>query len=113
MAGKVSSSDFLTSLLVEPDVLRQKASAAERKIREMQQAFEAMEATINRTNGYWLGEAGDAHREYFSKKKPEVEEMFQRLKEHVRDLNQMASVYSNVEKEVTALASDLPADVIV
>ena len=113
MAGIGSSADFLTSLLVEPDVLRQKASTAERKIREMQNAFQAMEATVNRTNGYWLGEAGDAHREYFAKKKPDVEEMFKRLMEHVRDLNQMASVYSNVEKEVAALAQDLPADVIV
>lgn len=104
---------FLSTLLVEPDALRQKASVAEKKIQAMQTVFEEMETTINRTSNYWIGEAGDAHREYFSSKKADIEEMFKRLAEHVRELNQMASVYSNVEKEVTQLAQDLPADVII
>ena len=104
---------FLSTLLVEPDALRQKASMAEKKIQAMQTVFEEMETTVNRTNNYWIGEAGDAHREYFTSKKPDIEEMFKRLTEHVRELNQMASVYSNVEKEVTQLAQDLPADVII
>lgn len=111
IAGGASA--FLSTLLVEPDALRQKASVAEKKIQAMQIVFEEMETTINRTNNYWIGEAGDAHREYFSSKKPDIEEMFKRLTEHVRELNQMASVYSNVEKEVTQLAQDLPADVII
>lgn len=104
---------FLSTLLVEPDALRQKASTAEKKIQAMQTVFEEMEATVNRTNNYWIGEAGDVHREYFISKKPDIEEIFQRLTEHVRELNQMASVYSNAEKEVTELVQDLPADVIV
>ena len=111
IAGGASA--FLSTLLVDPDALRKKASVAEKKIQAMQIVFEEMETTINRTNNYWIGEAGDAHREYFSSKKPDIEEMFKRLTEHVRELNQMASVYSNVEKEVTQLAQDLPADVII
>ena len=104
---------FMSTLLVEPDALRQKASMAEKKIQTMKTVFEEMETAVNRTNNYWIGEAGDAHREYLMSKKPDIEEMFQRLTEHVRELNQMASVYSNVEKEVTELTQDLPADVII
>lgn len=110
--GDIAGS-FLSSLLVDPEVMRHKAAAAQKKIQEMQNVFDAMETTVNRTNNYWIGEAGDAHREYFIQKKPEIEEMFKRLNEHVRDLNQMASVYANVEKEVTEISEDLPADVIV
>lgn len=109
----LSLGNFLTSLTVDPEVMRQKAVTVEGKIREMRSAFDALELTVNKTKGYWIGEAGDAHRAYFTDRKPQIEEIFQRLTEHVRDLNQMASVYSNTEQEVKELSEDLPSDVIV
>lgn len=105
--------DFLASLTVDPEVMRQKAATVEGKIREMKSAFEELGTTVDKTKNYWIGEAGDAHRTYFTDRKPEIEEIFQRLSEHVRDLNQMASVYSGTEQEVKELSEGLPSDVIV
>lgn len=104
---------FLSSLIVDPEVMRQKAVTVEGKIRGMRSAFDELGNIVDKTKNYWIGEAGDAHRTYFTDKKPEIEEIFQRLSEHVRELNQMASVYSLTEQEVKELSEDLPSDVIV
>lgn len=105
--------DFISSLTVDPEVMRQKSVTTGSKINEMKKAFEALEVTVNRTNNYWIGEAGDAHREFFNSSKPEIEEMFQRLSEHARELGEMAATYSNTEREVTQISEELPFDVII
>lgn len=105
-------SDFISSLTVDPEVMRQKSVTTGNKINEMKKAFEALEATVNKTNNYWIGEAGDAHREFFHSSKPEIEEMFQRLSEHARELGEMAATYSDAERQATQLSEDLPPDVI-
>lgn len=106
-------SGFLETLAVNPDSLRQKASETEQRIGEMKTAFEALEQAVDRTAGYWLGEAGDAHRAYFAEKRPEFKEILNRLSEQVRDLNQMADVYDTAERQSVEMAADLPSDVIV
>lgn len=106
-------SDFISSLTVDPEIMRQKSVAAGGKISEMKKAFEALEATVNKTNHYWIGEAGDAHREFFNSSKPEIEEIFKRLSEHARELGEMAATYSDTERQVTQLSEDLPSNVII
>lgn len=105
--------DFFSSLKVDPEVMRQKSVTVTFKINKMKKAFDELEATVNKTNNYWIGEAADAHREFFNTSKPEIEEMFKRLSEHSRELAEMAATYSNVEKEVTQLSENLPSDVII
>lgn len=109
----VDGFDFLSSLKVDPEVMRQKSVAVTFKINKMQKAFTELETTVNKTNSYWIGEAGDAHREFFNSSKPEIEEIFKRLSEHARELGEMAATYSNVEREVTQISEDLPSDVII
>lgn len=111
--GNLDFSAFFSSLKVDPEVMRQKSVTVGNKITKMKRAFEELEVTVNKTNNYWIGEAGDAHREYFQSSKPEIEEMFQRLSEHSRELAEMAATYSTAEQEVTQLAEDLPFDVII
>lgn len=106
-------SGFLNSLTVDPEVLRQKSVTTAEKISKMKKAFEELSATVNKTNNYWIGEAGDAHREFFNSAKPEIEEIFKRLSEHSKELGEMAAVYSNVEREVTQISEELPSDVII
>lgn len=117
MAGFVwenfSLDAFFNSLKVDPEVMRQKSVTVENKITKMKRAFDELEITVNKTNHYWIGEAGDAHRGYFQSSKPEIEEMFKRLSEHSKELAEMAETYSTAEREVTQLAEDLPFDVIV
>lgn len=105
--------DLFSSLKVDPEVMRQKSITVGDKISEMKTAFEALETTVNKTNNYWMGEAAEAHRDFFNSAKPEIEEIFKRLSEHARELGEMAAIYSNVESEVTQISEDLPSDVII
>jgi uncharacterized protein YukE len=110
---KVTAESFRSSFKVDSDVIRAKAQNVQVKINEIKNAFDEMEQSVNRTNQYWIGEAGDAHREYFKSRKDDIQTLFRRWNEEVSDMYQMASVYSQTEAEVEALAEDLPFDVIV
>lgn len=113
IGGILNVVDFFSSLKVDPEVMYQKSVTVGSKISQMKSSFEELEVTVNKTNQYWLGEAADAHREFFNSAKPEIEEIFKRLSEHARELGEMAATYSNVEREVTQIAEDLPSDVII
>lgn len=101
-----------SSIKVDPEVMRQKAISVKFQINKMERSFQSLETTVNKTKNYWIGEAADVHRDYFESAKPEIEKMFRRLKEHSRELNEMALVYSNVERDITQLSEDLPSDAI-
>ena len=109
----INASDFFSSLKVDPEVMRQKSVTVGNKIKQMKQAFDELEITVQKTNNYWIGEAADTHRDFFNASKPDIEEMLKRLLEHSRELAEMAATYSNVEREVTQLSEDLPSDVII
>ena len=53
-------------LLVTPDVLNQKAVEVEKNINNMRQRFDAMKTLVEKSKGYWLGEAGDMHRQNYT-----------------------------------------------
>lgn len=105
--------DFFSSLKVDPEVMFQKSAAVESKISQMKATFEDLEVTVNKTNQYWIGEAADAHREFFNTAKPEIEEILKRFLEHARELGEMASAYTDTEKKIVQISEDLPADVII
>ena len=104
---------LISSLKVDPEVLYQKSVTSGEKISQMKTVFEELETIVNKTTQYWLGEAADAHREFFNSTKPDIEEIFKRLSEHARELGEMAATYANVEREVVQLSEDLPSDVII
>lgn len=104
---------LISSLKVDPEVLYQKSVTSGKKISQMKTVFEELETIVNKTTQYWLGEAADAHREFFNSTKPDIEEIFKRLSEHARELGEMAATYANVEREVVQLSEDLPFDVII
>lgn len=97
---------------VNPAELNQKAQSVSRSISNMERQFEQLETIINRTNSYWIGEAGNMHRQIYQNQKPKVEEMMKRLKEHPSDLALIAQNYMDTESSVTSIAADLPGDVI-
>lgn len=104
---------FQRSLTVYPEVLRKKSREVLARLREMKNAFEILERAVDRTRGYWLGEAGTFGRAYMVNRNPEVEEMLLRLMEHVQELEHMAAVYAKAELEAEEAANELPTDVIV
>lgn len=83
------------------------------KVNALKAAFEEMTEAINRTNGYWLGEAGEAHRKAYLQMQPHQEEALKRLREQGNDLAQIAGIWEAAEQEVKELGLTLPDDVIV
>lgn len=111
--SKLTNFNLLASLTVTPETLLEKATSVQKYIRLMKQDFSNLESTVNGTKSYWIGEAGDAHRNYYESQKEEIETIFARLAEDVRDLQTMSGVYSQTEQQVRELAQELPSDVIV
>lgn len=102
-----------TTIKVNTQVLVDKASEATKSISQMETCFENLQAIINRTSYYWIGEAGDKHRKLYNDQKENIEEMLKRLKEHPRDLVAIAQNYDTTEVALQELANELPGDVIV
>ncbi len=100
------------ALAVNTDELRARAAEAAEKVTRMKNAFQNLEEILQQTQGYWSGIAADAHRDYFSQKKEEIETAVKRLQEDVGDLEQMAGVYETAEKEAGAASADLPGDIV-
>lgn len=108
-----NSAGVFGNLRVTPEEMLKKASEIERYVKRIENQFGELERIVNRTAGYWNGDAGDKYRNVYKEDKDERVEIVKRLKEHVSDLRSMSGVYSTTEKEVEVIANDLPADVII
>ncbi|MGI6010700.1 MAG: WXG100 family type VII secretion target [Ruminococcus sp.] len=97
---------------VTTEELRKRADDAWQKINKMSRDFQSIADLISQTAGCWQGEAGDLYRSIFEKEKPDMEKILKRLGEFPEDLLEMAGVYEGTEREIQALESSLPVDVI-
>lgn len=97
---------------VNSTVLNSKAQSVSNSIKSMANCFEQLETIINRTSYYWIGEAGDMHRNIYKEQKSQVDEMMKRLKEHPVDLMTIAQTYESTESMAQSMAAELPGDII-
>lgn len=99
-------------LRVDPEVLKRKSTDITNKIREIESAFGGIDSLINATRGYWTGDSSEKYQRYFKDIKPDMEKVIKRLKEHPKDLLDMAGLYVKGEDAASKVAAALPADVI-
>lgn len=104
VGGQNIAVDTNRMLLSAEDVLRLVIS--------MRRHFNNIENSMKKTNGYWIGEAGDVHRKLYEDKKEEINRILLRLQEHPEDLQQIAANYLGVVKTNTAVSSQLATNVI-
>lgn len=97
---------------VNSTVLNAKAQDVSNSIKNMSTCFDELETIINRTSYYWIGEAGDMHRNIYKEQKSQIDEMMKRLKEHPVDLVTIAQTYELAESAVQSMAAELPGDII-
>lgn len=95
-------------LQVTPEEMQSAASQLAGYLKTMEEAFASMKTTMQGTSGYWVGEAGDAHRRLYEGQISKTEEIIARYQEHVTDLNAMAGVYGQAEQTAAATAEQLP-----
>lgn len=97
---------------VRPDVLITQAEEVRRLANDMKTKFAEMDATLRKTSGYWIGEAGDIHRKLYNDQKDDIDKMLRRLLEHPDDLLMISQNYSLAERSNVATSNSLPSDVI-
>jgi WXG100 family type VII secretion target len=100
-------------LKVAPDVLKGKAQEITQQVNSLSNDWKAMCNVILKSKSYWEGEASDYHRKTFDENKSDVEQILRRLKEHPKDLQVMAGIYTQAEADAAKLASSLPDEIIV
>ncbi len=61
---------------------------------------------------YWIGEAGEMHRNMYRDLEDDIEEILKRLGEHPVDLVAIAQKYSDVELKIQQEIQELPGDII-
>ena len=98
---------------ISTEKLADASQSIEKKVNSLKAAFESMTEAIDRTRGYWLGEAGEAHRRAYRQMQPHQEEVLKRLQEQAGDLAQIAGIWETAERETEELDLTLPDDVIV
>lgn len=81
-------------------------------VADLKAGFSEIESAVNRSTGYWQGDAAQAHRAAYQDMKEHVENIFLRLSEHAEDLKKMAGGYTEAEGEAASYVEDLPPDVL-
>lgn len=95
-----------------PQALYAGAAEVQSTVSDIRNRFSNIEAAVNRSSGYWQGDAAEAHRAAYQEMKGTADEIFARLEEHAADLKSMAQVYLGAEEEASGQSGDLPSDVI-
>ena len=97
---------------VNTATLHNQANTVANLINMVKENFSTLQETVNGTNSYWIGEAGDAHREKYAKQQSKFDEAIRRLTENVTDLRIMAGVYDDTERQALSEAESLIGAVI-
>lgn len=100
------------TIKVSTDVLRAKAEDVSKLVSELENVYSSIERKISTTSTYWIGDAGEQHRNMYKEQKDEVKNMVRRFREHTVELIEMADVYDGVERAVKELGNTLQGDVI-
>lgn len=100
-------------VLVEPQVLYDKATDMEALVTDLRNRLELIGQTVKSTEVNWKGEAGDLYRQMFFIHKGLMDEIVTRLGEHPKDLMEISGVYSQNEEMNVQIAESLPSDAIV
>lgn len=95
-------------IIVSTEQLRSQSNEVRTLLDTMKGQFESLKNNINGTSGYWIGDAGDAHRKQYMSCISTIEEMFARYMEHVVDLEKMAGVFEMSESAAMQISDSLP-----
>lgn len=100
-------------ILVTPEELSHQADEVEKRVENMKQRFDNLKRLVEKSKGYWIGDAGDMHRQNYVNQETNIDQVLRRLNEHPRDLRAIAQTYMTTERIVEeAIIQELPGDVL-
>lgn len=101
-----------SSILVDTNRMINKAEAVSSAIGDVERTFSELQRVVARTSGYWIGDAGDHHRNMFNEERDDIAWILTRLKEHPKDLKLMANNFETTERKLTEVNQKLRSDYI-
>ena len=102
----------IATIKVSTEALEAQAEEVRRLGNDMTIRFNTLQETMDKTLGYWIGEAGDLHRKLYNEQKDNVAQMLVRLLEHPDDLLAISENYKAAEKVNVQAATLLDEDII-
>lgn len=95
------------TIKVKDDALLSAASTLKDRISDMRSSYDKVMEIVQKTSGYWIGLAGDAHRNAFLEQQDDIEQIVKRLSEHPDDLLKIANLYVETEKKTAEIPGGL------
>lgn len=97
---------------VTPENLRAISGDVEQKIKKVENAFGQLEEVVQRTAAYWEGEGQRKFVQSYEIRSDDYERIFLSFREHIVNLQQIAGIYQEAEKDNTDFSKELLTAVI-
>lgn len=94
------------------DLMRQ-AQTMRTRVAAIQKRFRTIEDRINDSAYYWIGDAGDTHRQAFFESKEGIESALESFADIAQMLEEIAGEYDAAETKQVSHSSTLKTDVII
>ena len=99
-------------LKITPAALRAKSGEFDQNRAIIRGLIEQMNSKIGGIASVWQGDASTAYQSSYNGLKDDIDRLDRMIAEHVRDLNEMADVYTKAETAVENVNQALPKDAI-
>lgn len=96
---------------VDPTELIGKSESVSESIRKMQDRLGELGNIIRRTEGYWIGEAGEQHRKMYFDQEAVQTEIMNRLSRHPKNLLMMAGIMKDADTRLSGVSRGLPTNI--
>ena len=100
------------TIVVKPEELVTKSAELRKEVVDLKNQFEIMNSLVEKTKNYWLGEAGNFHRDMYNQSVQEEPALIKSLEEYSDALNKIAANYEGNEKKLVEKAGALSGDIL-
>ena len=97
---------------VAPEELLSKAQEVTRNTQSLKRHFDSLKKVIDKTQRYWIGDAGSSHRTAYTELTKNIEELLTRLNKHPGEFETIAKNYIDTEKIIEERVTKLPTNII-
>lgn len=100
------------NLLVTPEKLKETSGEFSTCMNQVQTLTTNMMDLIRGMSSFWEGEAASAYMNKFNELEDDIQKIHTMINEHVKDLEEMATIYQNAEKRSQDIAGELQGNVL-
>jgi len=99
-------------LKVDPQVLLSKSNEITTEKNNIQKIMDQIKSDVTSLSGVHKGAAAEAYQNRFKQVYNDIEDMIANITEYIKDLNESAEIFQNVETAITNINEGLPTDAL-